>query len=97
MTFRNTEECIFHWRDQTVCIFKPSLLLTANAGIDALPAILNNWTSFFCVVLGAVQFLLCLISAGLQNHNTSGVGFPWSKKCAAKTNRYRQSPDSWLM
>lgn len=36
--------------------------------------------------------MLCLISTRLQNHNTSGVGFPRSETCPAKTNRYRQSP-----
>lgn len=39
-----------------------------------------------------MQFLLCLISTGLQNHNTSSVRFPWPKMCAAKTNRYRHLP-----
>lgn len=39
-----------------------------------------------------MHFLLCLISTGLQNHNTSSVGFPWPKMCAAKTNRYRHLP-----
>lgn len=51
MTFTSTEQRIFHRYDQTVCVFKASLLLTADSGADTLSPMLNNWTSFLCVVL----------------------------------------------
>lgn len=45
-TFRNTEQRIFHFHDQTVRVFKSSLSLTANAGLDTLAPVMNNWTLF---------------------------------------------------